>query len=128
MKIGVAAFALVLALLLLPPVAASAQSVECCPTLPSDSGLEWGYRDGPDFYVCYARHSAGKAHALGIYLGFAPSFDPTTGTKVATGMVAGKEVIWYRGFANDQSPSPLWQTVLALGPDTSATRLSPMCG
>jgi hypothetical protein len=107
MKTGVAALALVLALLRLPPVAASAQSVERCPTLPPDSGLEWSYRDGPDFYVCYARHSAGKAHAFGIYLGFAPSFDPTTGTKAATGMIAGKEVIWYRGLGNDQSQSPL---------------------
>jgi hypothetical protein len=110
----VAALAL---LVLLPSVAASAPSDERCPTLPPESGLEWSYSEGPDFAVCYAKHSASKADAFGIYLGFHPSFDPGAGTKVATGVVAGKEVVWYRGFGNDgQSQSSVWQTVLALAP------------
>jgi hypothetical protein len=114
MKMRVAALAALP--VLLPAVAASARSVERCPTLPPDSGLEWSYREGPDFDVCYARHSAGKADAFGIYLGFHPSFDPTKGHEGGE-MVAGKEVVWHRGFGNcGQSQSPVWQTVLALGP------------
>jgi hypothetical protein len=101
---------------LLPALGASAQPVEPCPTLPSDSGLEWSYYEGPDFDVCYARHSASRAQAFGIYLGNHPSFDPAKGTKVATGSVAGRDIVWYRGFGNsDESQSPGLQTVVTLG-------------
>jgi len=108
--------ALALSVLLLPAVTASAQPVALCPTLPPESGLEWKYLDGPDFGICYAMHAATKADAFGIYLGNFPSFNPAKGIKVATGTLAGKEVVWYRGFGNDdQSQDRVWQTVLQLG-------------
>jgi hypothetical protein len=65
---------LVLAALMQPAVAALARSVESGSTLPTDSGLEWVYHEGPDFDVCYAIEPATKDQAFGIHLGNFPKF------------------------------------------------------
>ena len=85
--------------LLFSALAATAHSAEPwpCPSLPTDSGLEWVRHDGPDFVVCYAMEAGGKKQAFGIYFGNHPSFDPSKGTVVMGGSVAGRNVVWYRG-------------------------------
>jgi hypothetical protein len=100
------------AVLLFSALAATAHSKEPwpCPSLPADSGLEWVRHNGPDFIVCYAMEAGGKKQAFGIYLGNHPSFDPSKGTVVMAGNVAGREVVWFRG-PDDRDKKLSLQTV-----------------
>ena len=101
------------ALLLIAPALAD-RAAEICPLLPPDSGLTWSYAEGSDFAVCYASAAGSKATVLGVYLGNEPNFDPTRATRVATGHVAGREVIWYRKDSAAEDESLARQTVIAL--------------
>jgi hypothetical protein len=88
---------------LLQASASAPQPVDRCPTLPADSGVSWTYQQGPDFGVCYAVDSATKKDAFGIYLGYAPSFDPELGKLIGGGTVGGHRVKWYK---RDPSSDP----------------------
>src|SRR5690606_11508395 len=81
---------------------ASARSVEVCPTLPEEAGLEWTYHEGPDFDVCYANVRGSDNLAFGIYLGSAPSFHPERAARIGKGKVAGRRVTWH---SQEQSDS-----------------------
>jgi hypothetical protein len=101
------------ALLMIAPALAD-RAAEICPLLPPGSGLTWTYAEGSDFAVCYAAAPGSKATVLGVYLGNEPNFDPTRATRVATGYVAGKEVIWYRKDSAAEEETLARQTVIAL--------------
>jgi len=75
---------------------AYAEPADHCPTLPSGATLHWEYSQGPDFGVCYALASGSKDTAFGIYLGNFPSFNPEHATRVGSGIVGGRDVVWYR--------------------------------
>jgi hypothetical protein len=91
-----------------------ARSAEVCPTLPSSSGLEWAYSEGPDFDVCRAHALGSDESAFGIYLGNHPSFHPERATRIGKGKVAGHRIIWYRQDPGDSSSALSRQTLLTL--------------
>jgi hypothetical protein len=101
------------ALLMIAPARAD-RAAEICPLLPPGSGLTWTYAEGSDFAVCYASAPGSKTTVFGVYLGNEPNFDPTRATRVATGHVAGKEVIWYRKDSATEDETLARQTVIAL--------------
>lgn len=80
-------------------LAASARAdlaMESCPLLPAGSGLSWSYQGGTDFGVCYATLGGSGATVIGIYFGNEPDFDPSRATPAGSGVVGGREVVWYR--------------------------------
>src|SRR3546814_1588340 len=77
--------------LLLQASASYSQPAEHCPVLPADSGMTWSYKQGPDFGVCYAVDSSTGKDAFGIYLGYAPKFDPSHGNAIGAGNVGGRK-------------------------------------
>ena len=92
----------------------AARSVEVCPTLPTNSGLEWTYSEGPDFDVCRASAPGSEEQAFGIYLGNHPSFHPERAKRIGKGKVAGRRVTWYRQEPGDSSAAFSRQTLLTL--------------
>lgn len=82
--------------ILLQAATSSPDPASQCPTLPPQSGLTWTYQEGPDFGVCYAIESVTRKDALGVYLGFAPSFRPDPYKPHIAGVVGGYPVQWYR--------------------------------
>lgn len=103
-----------LSLFLLAQPHAFARSAEVCPALPSDSGLEWSYSEGPDFDVCRASAPGSESLAFGIYLGNHPSFRPERSNRIGEGKVAGRRVIWYRQDARESDSSFSRQALLTL--------------
>lgn len=103
-----------LSLLVLATPHAIARSVEVCPALPSGSGLEWTYSEGPDFDVCRASVSGSKRLAFGIYLGHHPSFHPERSDSISPGKVAGRRVTWYRRESGGSDSAFSRQTLLTL--------------
>src|SRR3546814_1321592 len=67
----------------------------CALPISADSGMTWSYKQGPDFGVCYAVDSSTGKDAFGIYLGYAPKFDPSHGNAIGAGNVGGRKVKWY---------------------------------
>ena len=103
-----------LSLLFLAVPQAFARSVEVCPTLPANSGLEWTYSEGPDFDVCRASAPGSKDLVFGIYLGNHPSFHPERSSRIGKGKIAGRRVAWYRQESSDSNSAFSRQTVLTL--------------
>ena len=103
-----------LSLLFLVTPPTFARSVEVCPTLPSDSGLEWTYSEGPDFDVCRASAPGSDDSAFGIYLGNHPSFHPERSNRIGKGKVAGRRVTWYHQEPGDSHTALSRQTLLTL--------------
>jgi len=93
---------------------ASARSVEVCPALPADSGLEWTYSEGPDFDVCRASAPGSESLAFGVYVGNHPSFHPKRSNRIGKGKIAGRRVTWYRQEPGDSDSAFFRQTVLTL--------------
>lgn len=93
---------------------AFARSVDVCPTLPPDSGLEWTYSKGLDFDVCRASAPGSDDLAFGIYLGNHPSFHPERATRIGKGKIAGRDVTWYQQEPNDARSAFSRQTLLTL--------------
>ena len=105
-------FLALVAVLFAPVVAA--RSVDVCPSLPPESGLEWSYHEGPDFDVCTAAKPGSERSAFGIYLGNHPSFHPQRGDCLGRGRVANRRVVWYRKDAANGGPALARQTLLVL--------------
>jgi hypothetical protein len=103
-----------LSLLFLYAPQVSARSVEVCPSLPANSGLEWTYSEGPDFDVCRASIRGSESLAFGIYLGNHPSFHPDRSDHIGNGKVASRRVSWYRQEPNDSDSAFSRQTLLTL--------------
>ena len=78
-----------------------ARGNDSCPTLPPGSGLEWEYRQGPDFGLCYARDARDQHQLFGLYLGFAPSFHASERADASEGTVGGYKVSWYKAQSDD---------------------------
>lgn len=95
-------------------IPASARGVEACPELPTDSGVEWVYREGPDFDLCYAIESSTKKDSFGIYLGRHPSFEPKDAQPIGKGKVAGRKVTWYPRDPDEYHPQLGRQTIVEL--------------
>ncbi|MDR2874303.1 MAG: hypothetical protein LBV44_00025 [Methylobacillus sp.] len=101
----------VLGLLSLATLQAFAWTGEVCPVLPSGSGIEWTYSEGPDFDVCRAFALGSRNLVFGIYLGNHPSFHPEASNSIGKGKVAGRYVTWYR---QDSDSAFSRQTLLTL--------------
>ncbi|MCR6496757.1 hypothetical protein LJB71_11420 [Thermomonas sp. S9] len=104
----------ILSLFFLATSQVSARSVEVCPALPPESGLEWTYSEGPDFDVCRASALGSEDLAFGIYLGNHPSFHPERTSRIGKGTVAGRRVAWYRQDPGDSGSAFSRQTLLTL--------------
>ena len=97
----------------------AAAGTDRCPELPAGSGLEWLYREGPDFDLCYAQRSGTKEQPFGIYLGYAPSFHAAGRTSAESGMVGGHAVTWFVAEPKEGGLRYGRETLLQL-PDASA--------
>ncbi|WP_154667422.1 hypothetical protein [Niveispirillum irakense] len=76
---------------------AAVEADAICPVLPSESGLSWSLKRGPDFYVCYAEDKGTISPGLiGVYLGLAPSFVANNEAFVGEGLMDGMPVRWQR--------------------------------
>jgi len=75
---------------------AHAQSASSCPTLPANSGLEWQVLDGPDFIFCKALRVSDGAEYFAVTLSKKSPFDPKRGNRVASTVIDGHEVYWYK--------------------------------
>ena len=76
--------------------ASIARSIDVCPVLPESASVEWVYHKGPDFDVCYAVDKVTEKTAFGIYMGGHPDFEPDENRKIEKGILASKEITWYR--------------------------------
>jgi hypothetical protein len=85
-----------------------------CPKLPAKSALKWTYSQGPDFDVCYAKHTAGL---IGVYLGFHPNFHPTAETFVRESQMDGSVIRWHRKTPKTLEFKVGLETLYELGPD-----------
>lgn len=99
--------------MLLAP-SAHGRGIEVCPTLPTDSGLEWEYHEGPDFDVCYASKPGSDGSVFGICLGNHPSFEPKGSVRIGKGKVAGKKVVWYQQNPEENSAPFARQAMIVL--------------
>ena len=85
------------------PAFGQAPGAERCPVLPRDSGFEWHYEAGIDFYLCRAQSTSGGPQFFGMYLGFAANFHPEKGAQREKGIVGGYDVIWYGTRSEDRA-------------------------
>ena len=104
-----------LVLLLLLAGSAQAQSGEICPVLPSGTGLEWKYLQGPDFDVCYALDAQSKQEVFGLYLGYHPSFHPSHEHRAERGYVGKHKVTWYKQGTEGASSAYARETSIPIG-------------
>lgn len=94
--------------------ASHANSVKACPVLPYDSSLEWTYKRGPDFDLCYAIYPDTKDMAFGIYMGGHPNFEANNSDEIEEGIVGGKAIVWYKFETDIKSPIPARQSLLTI--------------
>lgn len=78
------------------PPAAQAQQADECPRLPGDAGLAWTQRSNEAFLICRATDADGR-EAFGLYLAEESPFEPRRTNREEEGVVAGREIRWYRG-------------------------------
>jgi hypothetical protein len=69
---------------------------QACPKLPANSGFTWTYQRGPDFGVCYAEKAGNPQQKIGVYIGFAPDFQPDQKQILQKGRIGAAVVQWYR--------------------------------
>lgn len=108
------ALPIALALLLAP--AGTQAGEESCPALPQNSGFEWQYQRGIDFYLCRAASTSGEPQFFGIYVGFAANFHPQEGVLREKGVVGGYDVIWYRTRSKNPALKHARETLFKLAP------------
>jgi hypothetical protein len=84
-----------LAILVLAPGAAFAQSLAGCPTLPADTGLKWEQLDGPGFVFCRALRGDGS-EAFAVTLSDNSPFEPNRRNRAEPASIAGHQGHWYR--------------------------------
>lgn len=81
--------------LLLLAASAQAQDPTACPQLPADAGLTWEHRGSADADICRALRSDGS-EAFGMYIAAESPFKPKRSYREEEGVVAGREIHWYR--------------------------------
>lgn len=84
-----------LAVLVLTPLAASAQSVATCPNLAGNSELRWERLDGPGFMFCRALRGDGS-EAFAVTISASSPFKPNRRQRAEPASIAGQESHWYR--------------------------------
>jgi len=89
-----------------------------CPKLPETSGFVWQYSRGPDFDVCYAENKD-AAQLIGVYLGFAPSFQADPKLLLRDGKIGADVVHWYKKQPKDGGFNAGAETLLQSGKLTS---------
>jgi len=100
----------VIGLILSVPAIARAENI--CPSLPVIAGVEWNYKEGPDFYICYA--VKGTKQLFGLYLGNFPNFHPDQNATGRKGRIGGFDVVWYSGKSDDAAKPIKIQTILKI--------------
>jgi len=99
--------------------AAHAQSMNACPQLPADSGLSWEQRGNDAFLICSAVTNDGT-EAFGLSLSADSAFQPRRGNREERGVVAGKDVRWYRAEVGAQPDMLVRETLVELERDRVA--------
>jgi hypothetical protein len=67
-------------------------------------GIMYIDQPGPDFHVCHlyqCRELGEHIPDMGIYIGYAPSFDPADGTKQQSSVILGQSVTWFESKNGD---------------------------
>ena len=85
----------VLAVLVLAPGVAFAQSLASCPSLPADTGLRWEQLDGPGFVFCRALRGDGS-EAFAVTISDDSPFEPSRRNRAEPASIAGQQGHWYR--------------------------------
>jgi len=83
------------AILVLAPGAAFAQSPASCPSLPADTGLTWEQLDGPGFVFCRALRGDGS-EAFAVTISDSSPFEPNRRNRAEPTSIAGHQGHWYR--------------------------------
>jgi len=68
-------------------------------------GIMYIDQPGPDFHVCHfypCRELGEHAAGMGIYIGYAPNFQPANSTKQESGVVLGQSVGWFESKKGDE--------------------------
>jgi hypothetical protein len=91
-----------LAILMLAPGAAFAQSPASCPSLPADTGLTWEQLDGPGFVFCRALRGDGS-EAFAVTISDSSPFEPNRRNRAEPTSIAGHQGHWYRSEIAGQS-------------------------
>jgi hypothetical protein len=91
--------------------AAASRGADDCPTLPDDSGFEWHYQPGPDFYLCYANPTNGGKSSFGMYFGFAPNLFPSGAGPSHSGRIGDVAVTWSSMKSESGEPDLAFQTL-----------------
>lgn len=99
--------------------AVHAQSVHGCPLLPGDSGLSWDQRGTGDFLICSAVDAEGN-EAFGVSLSADSAFQPRRANRGEHGVVARRDVRWYRAEVGAQPDVLVRETLVELAPERVA--------
>lgn len=93
--------------------AALAQPAQDCPRLPADSGLSWSQRGNDAFLICSAVAADGT-EAFGISLSADSAFQPRRANREERGVVAGRDIRWYRAEVGAQPDVLVRETLVEL--------------
>ena len=98
---------------------ANAQAGSTCPQLPADSGLSWEQRGNDAFLICSAVGADGS-EAFGLSLSANSPFQPRRAFREERGVVAGKDIRWYRAEVGTQPDILVRETRVELSRDQVA--------
>jgi hypothetical protein len=99
--------------------AGAEDAADRCPKLPAASGFKWQYSRGPDFGVCYGEKNGDSPQLIGVYLGFAPNFQPDPKRALRDGKIGADVVHWYKKQPQEKAYKVGAETLYTHGPSTS---------
>ncbi len=92
----------------------AALAADACPPLPQSAGLHWEQSGNRNFTVCRAMDETGK-QLLGVMLTAEPTVNLRRRNRIEEGMIAGREVHWYRPEIAEPGAEEKRVTVVELG-------------
>lgn len=116
---GVPVLGCALAFFAVAAVHAQSMPIPGCPALPDDAGLSWSQRGNDAFLICSAVDAQGT-EMFGISLSADSAFQPRRANRQERGVVAGRDIRWYRAEVGAQPDILVRETLVELGRDRVA--------
>lgn len=107
------------ALALFAVASAQAQPGAGCPALPDDTALDWQQRGNEAFLICSAVDAQGS-EVFGLSLSADSAFQPRRADRQERGVVAGRDIRWYRAEVGAQPDVLVRETLVELDRDRVA--------
>ncbi|MGH8063427.1 MAG: hypothetical protein ACREO7_15595, partial [Pseudoxanthomonas sp.] len=114
---------LLAALLSLPGTVLAQQATSRCPSLPSDSGLQWDERAGTGFLACKAHSDDGRQSLNVMLTSRDPDIHLSRSQRAESGTFSGESLHWYLPELAGRDPADVASrriTVIKLGKDQYA--------